>query len=70
MSGVHFVRDVGSVPTEIYLKRGQTYGDTVFVMIAGNPGLVNFYEEFIDHLHDRLGGAYPIIGGRLFLFLY
>ena len=65
--GIHMTIPVGNVQTEIYLKNSVFSKDHefVFVVVAGNPGLVDFYVEFIDFLHEGLSGKFPIVGGVL-----
>jgi hypothetical protein len=64
ISPKQFVRVLRCFPTTAQSKRV----DTMFVIIPGNPGLVEFYEQFAIELCQKTN--YPIIGishtGHLF----
>lgn len=51
-----------SIATAIYAKKAAQPNDLTFIVLPGNPGIIDFYIPFIDGLFDRLQRKYDVIG--------
>jgi len=56
------LQEVEGITTEFYIKRASKEHNLKIVVIPGNPGIIDFYEPFIELLYEKLGQLYDIIG--------
>ncbi|XP_060586139.1 lipid droplet-associated hydrolase-like [Ruditapes philippinarum] len=59
---MEFINVLG-MPTSV-LKYGEILQDTksMFLVVPGNPGVVEFYDDFMSHLYTSCGGTVPVWG--------
>ena len=54
---------VNGIPTAVSkLLPPKCSSDVVAVVIPGNPGLIEYYDEFIASLFEASGGKLPVYG--------
>eukprot|EP01098_Paradermamoeba_levis_P010447 TRINITY_DN4389_c0_g1_i1.p1 TRINITY_DN4389_c0_g1~~TRINITY_DN4389_c0_g1_i1.p1 ORF type:complete len:322 (-),score=77.59 TRINITY_DN4389_c0_g1_i1:176-1075(-) len=57
------VVSVNDIKTEIYFKRAsKPSSKPLIVVVPGNPGVIGFYQTFIDTLYLRLDQQFSIVG--------
>lgn len=59
------VISIQGINTEIFFKTDATRDPSpvLLMMVPGNPGLVDFYHDFINQLYSDFGGLYDFIAG-------
>lgn len=53
-----FIHDIGTLAIVLNLKKNTK----LVFMIPGNPGIIQYYEEFLNRLSFSLGHDYSIVG--------
>lgn len=54
---------VGGIPTVVSkILPSNSYSDCAIVVIPGNPGLIEYYDDFISSLFEASGEKLPIYG--------
>lgn len=51
---------IGSLPTAVLRRSAVGECTTWIVVVPGNPGLVDFYTEFVEHLWQEHQGRYTV----------
>jgi pimeloyl-ACP methyl ester carboxylesterase len=55
------VIDVSGIHTEVYARTPNKYSPLKIVIVPGNPGIVDFYVDFVDLLFDKFGQKHSVL---------